>query len=287
MPKKKKSVKKENKKIPKKFTQIVNDIKEIKIQGAEATAEAGIKAYVLSPTEKSKKIILSARPTEPLLQNALKFISQSKNKKVAGKKLLTYVKNSKKKIAKAGAKLIKNDMNVFSHCHSSTVMEILKYAKRKNKKKFVVYTTEVQPLMQGRMTARELANAGIKVVVFPDAAAEQALKKCDIFFFGADAYTKRNVINKIGTSMLSQIAKNHKIPRYTCGNSLKFTNKIKIEKRAGREVWDERVKNIKVFYPVFDKTNKNLLSGIISEFGITTYKQFTKKAKQNVKRFLN
>lgn len=282
---KKKSAKKVSAK-EQKFNKIIEDIKEIKIQGAEATAEAGIKAYTLIPEEKSAKKILATRPTEPLLQNAIKVLSKSKNPKKTSKKILTQLKKSKKKIAKEGAKLIKNDMNIFSHCHSSTVMEILKHAKKVKKKKFVVYTTEVRPLMQGRMTANELSKAGIKVVVFPDAAAEQALKKCDLFLFGVDAFTKNYVVNKIGTSMLSKIAQHYKIPRYVCGNSLKFAKRVKIEKRSGKEVWDERKKNIKVFYPVFDKTNKKFLTGVISEFGIKTYKQFIKKAKENVKKFI-
>jgi translation initiation factor 2B subunit (eIF-2B alpha/beta/delta family) len=266
------------------FEKIIEDIKSIKVQGAENVARAGIKAYLLQPNKKSAKKILTTRPTEPLLKNALRFLQKSKNPNTSAKKFLSDLKKDHDKITKKGAMMIKNDMNIYTHCHSSTVMDILKYAKRKRKKNFVVYTTEVEPLRQGHITAKDLAKAKIKVVVSPDLAAEQTLRKCDIFFFGADAFTKNFVVNKIGTSTLCKLAKDYRILTYSCGVSKKFTKQIKIETRPGKEVWDERNKHIEPFYPAFDKTNQKLVTGIISEFGVMNYKEFVKKALSNLKR---
>jgi len=179
-----------------------------------------------------------------------------------------------------GSKLIKQDMNVFSHCHSSTVMDIFKYAKKFRKMNFTVYTLEVEPLLQGRMTAEELAKYGIKVIVFPDLAAEAALKKCEIFLFGADAFLKKGVVNKIGTELLCDVANEYHIPTYSCGVSLKYAQNVKIESRSGREVWDERNKRITVVNPAFDFTKRKYLTGVISELGILDYKSFVKKAKK-------
>jgi len=128
-----------------------------------------------------------------------------------------------------------------------------------------------------------LAKAKIKTIVAPDLAAEHSLKKCDIFLFGADAFTKTEVANKIGTSTLVKLAKIHNIPAYSCGTSLKFTKKIKIEKRFGKEVWDERNKEIEIINEPFDKTKLKNLTGIISEFGILKQKEFVKKAKNKLK----
>jgi len=267
----------------KRFEKILADIKSVKVQGAENVAKAGIKAFLLSPTKSSAKKILKTRPTEPLMQNAIKLLLKSKNPKKTAAKFLSNLKKSHDKISKKGAMLIKNDMNIFSHCHSSTVIDILKYAKRKRKKRFVVYTTEVEPLLQGRQTAKDLAKAGIKVIVFPDLAAEAAIIKCDLFLFGADAFSKKGVANKIGTSMLCKSAKQFHIPRYACGVSTKFTNRLKIEKRNPREVWGIHNKNIEVINPAFDFTRKKFLSGVISEFGILPHKQFIKKAKAKLK----
>lgn len=263
---------------------VLKNIHDVKIQGANNIAKAGISLFLKNPTKEFAKKIISIRPTEPLLQNSLEIIQKSSRKNQTAKNLLDYIEKSKAKIAKSGASLIKNDMNIFSHCHSSSVIEILKYAKQKEKKDFVVYTLEVEPLLQGRQTAEELAAAGIKVIIFPDLAAEEALRHCDIFFFGADAFTKKGVANKLGTEVLSKLAKELNIPRYSCGVSLKYTKKVKIEYRSGKEVWDERNKNIEVINPAFDFTHKKYLSGVISEFGVLDFDDFVKKAK-NIKNF--
>jgi translation initiation factor eIF-2B subunit delta len=263
------------------FKKLLSDIKSIKIQGAENVSKAGIKAYLLQPTKEASKQILATRPTEPLLQNAIRLLEKTKFKKRTAKKFLTNLKKSHNSISQKGATLIKNDMNIYTHCHSSTVIDILKLAKKK-KKKFVVYTTEVEPLLQGRATAKDLAKSGIKTIVAPDLAAENSLSKCDLFLFGADAFTKTEVANKIGTSTLVKLARIHKVPAYTCGVSLKFTKKIIIKKRSGKEVWDERNKKIKVLNQPFDKTKLKDLTGIISELGILKQKEFVKKIKQKL-----
>jgi len=266
------------------LNKILEDIKSIKIQGAENVAKAGIKAFLIDPTKSSAKKILKTRPTEPLMQNAIKILLKSKRPAITAKNFLKTIKKSHETIAKKGSMLIKNDMNIYTHCHSSTVIDLLKYANKKRKKHFVVYTSEVEPLLQGRTTANDLAKAKIKVIISPDLAAEQSLKKCDLFLFGADAFTKNIVANKIGTSTLTRLAKLHNIPRYACGVSTKFTNKIRIEKRPSQEVWDRRHNKIKVINPAFDKTKMKDLSGVISEFGILTPKQFVKKAKEKLKQ---
>ena len=268
------------------FEKILKDIEDVRIQGATEIAKFGIKAFLLSPDKKSAEKILKTRPTEPLLQNCIAFLLKSKNIKKDSKNLISYIEKTDKRIAKFGSRLITNNMNIFSHCHSSTVISILKYAKKSRKKHFIVYTTEVEPLLQGRKTAKELAKFGIKVIVSPDLAAEQTLTKCDLFLFGADAFLKKGVVNKIGTSTLCRIAKEHNIPRYSCGISLKYAKKIKIEQRKPKELWDQHQKNIIIFNPAFDLTKRKFLSGTISEFGIHPYKQFIKLAKKNLKSFV-
>jgi len=264
------------------FDNILEDIKDVKIQGANAIALAGVKAALLKNDSVSLKKIISTRPTEPLLQNFIKILENSEEPRETARELKEYLENAREEISRAGAELIHNNMNVFSHCHSSTVMDIFKYAKHKQKKDFVVYTLEVEPLLQGRITAKELANEGIKVVVFPDLAAEEALKKCDLFLFGADAFLKNGVVNKIGTSEVCNIAKRDKIRRYSCGVSLKYTKSVKIENRSSREVWDAKNENIVVVNPAFDFTKKSLLTGVVSELGILPYHEFIKKAKKFV-----
>jgi translation initiation factor 2B subunit (eIF-2B alpha/beta/delta family) len=262
---------------------LIKDIKDIKIQGANNIAINGIKAATLTSDRKILYEIANARPTEPLLQNSIEIISDAKDSTHKANRLIKYIEDSKGKIAYIGSRLIKKDMNIFSHCHSSTVIDILKYAKKYRKINFTVYTLEVEPLLQGRKTAEELAKYGINVIVFPDLAAEAALKKCEIFFFGADAFLKKGVVNKIGTELLCKVAKEYKIPSYSCGVSLKYTKNVKIESRSGREVWDERSKRIQIVNPAFDFTKRKYLTGVISELGILDYKSFVRKAKKTKK----
>ncbi|MFH1451626.1 MAG: hypothetical protein ABIF88_00425 [archaeon] len=273
-------------KFSKRFKRILEDIKSIKVQGAENVAKAAIKAFLIHPNKFAAKKILKTRPTEPLMQNAIKELLKSKNPKQAAKKFLKNLKTAHEKIAKKGATIIKNDMNIYVHCHSSTVMDILKYAKKKRKKNFVVYTTEVEPRRQGRITAEDLAKSNIKTIIFPDLSAEQALLKCDLFLFGADAFTKNYTVNKIGTKTLSTHAHYNHIPVYSCGVSKKFTKKVKIEQRPKRELWNIKNKNIDIVNQAFDKTPNKLLTGIISEFGILKPKAFVKKVMGQKKKLL-
>jgi translation initiation factor 2B subunit (eIF-2B alpha/beta/delta family) len=269
----------------KRFYQILQDIKEVRIQGATNVASAGIKAFLINPSKEAAEKIISLRPTEPFLQHSIGLLLKSKDKKQTARKILSYLKESNKRITKQGERLIKNEMNIFVHCHSSSVINILIKAKKQGKR-FVVYNTETLPLYQGRRTAEELAKAGIKVIHLPDTAAEYAIRKCDLFLFGADAYLKKGVVNKSGTSMFCEIAKLYKIPCYSCGISLKYTGKTKIEFRPSREVWNERNKNIQILNPAFDFVPKKLITGVVSELGILPYSQFARLAKKNLKSFL-
>lgn len=261
------------------FRGIIKKIKEVKIQGAENIAIAGIKAAPLFKGSSIKEL-LKARPTEPALRNAIEF-----SKKYGQKKALEHFKTSKEKIIKNGLKIIKPV--IFTHCHSSTVISILKNAKRKGKK-FEVINTETRPLFQGRKTAKELSKGGIKITTIADSAARDALtkggeiKKADVVLFGADAILKNgNVINKIGSGLFAEIAYYEKIPVYICANSWKFSSKnVKIEERSFKEIWNRAPKKIRIKNPAFEIIDAKYIKGIISELGILKPKEFVKKVKK-------
>lgn len=268
------------------FEEVIKDIKSVKIQGAENIAKSAIKAFLITPTKDSAKRLIATRETEPMMQNSLKILLKSKYPELKSKELLEYIEYAHKEVVKYGASLIKEDMNVYSHCHSSTIIDIFKYAKYKLHKKFVVYTTEVEPLLQGRKTAEDLSKSRIKVIISPDLTAETMLSKCDLFLFGADAFTKKYVVNKIGTNMLVNHSKFLDIPRYACGISLKYTKKINIESRDPKELWNKHNPKITIENPAFDKAPLKDLSGIISEYGILSASSFVKLSKQTVKNLI-
>ena len=268
----------------KKFNQIARRIKEIKIQGASNVAKKALYAYSLIPTKISKKKLLSLRPTEPMLENVL-----NKIEKQPYNEIVKHFDEAQKKINSNILKLIKNSDVIFTHCHSTNVVRSLIYAK-KQRKNFEVYNTETRPLLQGRKTARELKKAGIKVTMFVDSALgvalskEQGTKKADKIFLGADALLKKGIINKIGSEVICQIAKNQKIPVYIVADSWKFTKqKVPREQRKLKEIWDDAPKNIKIKNPAFEFVPKKYITGIVSEFGILKYKEFVKiKRKEKI-----
>ena len=253
------------------FKEICNGIKKLEIQGAENVAIYGLKAYSLKPKKSSIRKLLKLRKTEPMLRNSLRYAE-----KHSVKEALDKIRNDGDLIANSGKKLIKSGSNVFTHCHSSTVIDILKEAK-KDKKKFIVYNTETRPLFQGRKTAKELSKLRIKVITMVDSGAGIGIKKSKIMLIGADAILKDKVINKIGSGMFAQIAYDNKIPVYIAAHSWKYTPEVEIEERNFREVWKRLPKNVKVKNPAFDSVDKKFIKGIICEKGVLSYSQFLKK----------
>jgi translation initiation factor 2B subunit (eIF-2B alpha/beta/delta family) len=130
------------------INRITERIKKVEIQGARNIAIAALKAYSLHPGKKTKLKLIKARPTEPMLANTLSYYEE-----YGRKKTLSHFKEAQDKINQLAVKLIKNNPTVFTHCHSTNVVNALIYAKKQGRK-FRVYNTEPRPLMQGRITAR-------------------------------------------------------------------------------------------------------------------------------------
>ena len=264
----------------KRFNKILEDIKKVKIQGARNIAKAALYAYSLEKTKSAKEKLIHARPTEPMLVNVMNKVD-----KLGYKKTLAHFDSAQEKINKNVFKIIKNNQRIFTHCHSTNVVNSLIYSKRHGKK-FQVYNTETRPLFQGRQTAKELRNSGIKVTQFIDSAMAFAIEKenkkdkiyVNIILLGADAVLKDGVINKIGSGMIAELAKLHHIPLYIVADSWKYSKMpVKIEQRNVNEVWNKAPSNIRIKNPAFEKVPEKYITGIISELGILSFKKFVKK----------
>ncbi len=262
----------------KRFDQIVEDIKQVKIQGARNIAKTALEAYSINPTQESRKKLLSLRPTEPMLMNVLNMIGEKSYKEI-----VSHFDEAQQEINKNVFKLIKNGDYIFTHCHSTNVIESLVYSKKKGKK-FNVLNTETRPLFQGRKTSEELKAAGIKVMEYVDSAAMIAITKgkgnvqVDKIFLGADAILKKGIINKVGSGMFAQIAYDNKVPVYIIADSWKFSPKnVKIEERTFKEVWKDIPQHIKIKNPAFEFVPKKHIKAIISEKGTLSFDQFLRK----------
>ncbi|MCD6229687.1 MAG: S-methyl-5-thioribose-1-phosphate isomerase [Candidatus Diapherotrites archaeon] len=281
-------------------------IKRLEIQGARNVAKEAVRAVLywaretekepakgfMAGLEKNAKILASSRPTEPMLRNALKYIilkagkekefEKRKNKTISAcKDYLLRLPKEHEKISEFGSNLIPDNSTILIHCHSNTVMAVIKRAFDKGKK-FSVICTETRPLFQGRISAKELSTYGINTTLIVDSAARHIMNDVDLFFSGADAITSDGfVVNKIGTSLISLAAKAEEAHHYVCTSSHKFDPLTlqgflePIENRSSLEVIKSALqKNLKVLNPAFDCTEIELVRGIICEMGVLTPQTF-------------
>jgi ribose 1,5-bisphosphate isomerase len=184
------------------------------------------------------------------------------------------LENSKERIADIGARRIRNNSTILTHCHSSTVTNLLKKAKHDGKT-FKIICTETRPVFQGKITAKEMLELGVETTFIVDSATRFFMNQVDMAIVGADAITSEgNVINKIGTSMVALVAHESRTPFYVVSELLKFDPATaygdyeKIEERNSSEVWKDAPKKLAVRNPAFDVTRRDFIHGIICEDGI-------------------
>jgi ribose 1,5-bisphosphate isomerase len=278
-----------------------DSIRKLEVQGARNVAIAAIKALEALAEETSAKTrqefmkelsearatLFASRATEPLMRNAVRWIisqveSSGKEQVTALAKVVSSsssqfledLEASKARIAEIGAKRIRDNMVVFTHCHSSTVTSLLSKAKEDGKR-FEVVCTETRPAFQGRITAKEMLALGVKTTFIVDSAARSFMRNADIVVVGADAITSEgNVINKIGTGTIALLAHEARKPFYVVAELLKFDPATvsgdyeQIEERSPDEVWKDAPEKLIVRNPAFDVTRRDFIHGIICEEGI-------------------
>ena len=146
-----------------------------------------------------------------------------------------------------------------------------------------VWVDETRPYLQGaRLTAWELAQAGVPHTLIPDVAAGHLMAQgeVDVVIVGADRIAANgDTANKVGTYPLAVLAARHAIPFYVAAPTSSIDlgtptgADIPIEERAAAEVLlvrgvrlappDTTVRN-----PAFDVTPAELITGIITEEGV-------------------
>lgn len=195
-----------------------------------------------------------------------------------------------RKMAKIGAKLIKNGDRVLTICNAGalatadfgTALGVF-YQAKKEGKKFKVYACETRPLLQGsRLTCWELMQEHIDTTLICDNMAASLMQRgfVDKVFVGADRIAANgDTANKIGTYNLAVLSNYHKIPFYVVAPVSTFDlemssgKDIPIENRSKDEVSKFHGRRIaplgvKVYNPAFDVTPHNLISAIITERGL-------------------
>jgi len=203
-------------------------------------------------------------------------------------------------IGRYGARLIKDGMNVLTHCNAGWLAFVdvgsataPMFEAQGLGRKFHVFCDETRPRCQGAtLTAWELAQQHISHQVIADNAAGLLFDRgeIDLVVVGSDRTLGRTgeVANKIGTYTKAVLAQRHNVPFYvaiplsTIDWNLKSGRDIPIEERSESEVlgaWGMlkngqreyvRIANptSKAFNPGFDVTPAELITGIITPKGI-------------------
>lgn len=274
-------------------------------------------ARLLDDVVRAAAYLASSRPTAVNLFWALERMKQKafgagalsvvELKKILAQEAMAIWNEDRKicrRIGAHGRKLLKDGKTVLTHCNAGGLATVQYgtalapiYLAREKGWKIKVFADETRPLLQGaRLTAWELARAGIGVTLICDNMAACVMKegKIDLVFVGADRIAANgDTANKIGTYGLALLARAHGIPFYVLAPTSTFDLKarsgraIPIEERGAEEITTFAGKriapdNVKVYAPAFDVTPAELISAIVCEQGICRppYEQSLRRACQ-------
>lgn len=236
---------------------------------------------------KASEVILDSRPTAVSLWNGVHYtlrgVSSAETFEAArdsvvanGREFVTNSEQAVHKIAKIGAKRIKDGDVLMTHCNSSVAIGVILEAVKQGKD-IKVYATESRPWRQGILTVNDLSRGGADTTLIIDSAVRSVMSRVDRVFVGADTITSSgSLINKIGTSQVAMAANEARAEVNVCSETYKFSPKtmfgdtVTIEERDISEVVKpgEIPGNVKVFNPVFDTTPAKYIDNIITEVGI-------------------
>jgi methylthioribose-1-phosphate isomerase len=195
-----------------------------------------------------------------------------------------------KAIARHGNEIVPENATILTHCNTGalatvgygTALGVIREAYYSGKN-IRVFVDETRPRLQGaKLTAWELVQEGIPATLIPDSVAPVLIRdgKIDLIIVGADRVASNgDTANKIGTYMLSQIAKDFNVPFYiaapisTIDFEIASGEEIVIEERDSMEITHingVRIapEGIEVYNPAFDVTPNSNITGIITEKGI-------------------
>ena len=198
--------------------------------------------------------------------------------------------DAERRLGRLGGELITDGATVLTHCNTGALATAgfgtalgAVYAAAEAGKRVRVVATETRPLLQGaRLTAWELARAGIDCTLIVDSAAGAFMRRgaIDLVLAGADRIAANgDTANKIGTYALAVLARAHNLPFYvaaptsTIDRSLAAGDDIPIEERSSDEVTAvagvrTAPEGIAVANPAFDVTPHELITAIITERSI-------------------
>jgi methylthioribose-1-phosphate isomerase len=193
-------------------------------------------------------------------------------------------------IGEHGLALLSEGARVLTHCNAGALATggigtalAPVYVATERGMKVAVFADETRPLMQGsRLTAWELAQAGVEVTVLADSMAASLMRegRVDLVIVGADRIAANgDVANKVGTYPLALAARHHGVPFYvaapwsTIDPATANGRDIEIEHRSGDELRrgfgaPVAPASVPSYNPAFDVTPAELVTAFITDRGV-------------------
>ncbi len=170
---------------------------------------------------------------------------------------------------------------VMTQCFGETIVgQMCRVMKEQGKNDVRIFCPETRPYFQGaRLTATVCKDMGMDVTVITDNMPAFVMKNenIDVFTSAADAICMDGyVVNKVGTFQIAIAAKYNHIPYFVTGapdHVHPTIDTVKIEMRdpdftlqaMGTKTAADGVKG---YYPAFDITPPELVSGVVTDTGI-------------------
>ena len=169
---------------------------------------------------------------------------------------------------------------VMTFCFAETIVGMMLRECRRTEKNIRLFCPETRPYFQGaRLTATVCRDMGFDVTVICDnmPAAVMANEGVDVFTTAADAICVDGcVVNKVGTLQTAIAAKYFGVPYYVTGApdlAHPSADTITIEMRDPEfslQAMGVRTaaEGVKGYYPAFDITPPQLVTGVVTDLGI-------------------
>jgi methylthioribose-1-phosphate isomerase len=289
--------------------QLIAAIQSLAIRGAPALGVAGALGVALIAhraqseswdADKINHAISELREARPTAVNLAWGVDKAKAELSKGAaavlklalKLAEEDANSCREMGRIGAdfliaKLGKKKLRILTHCNTGALATTewgtaLGVVRELHSRGLIeeVFADETRPLLQGsRLTAWELAQAGIPYRILPDGAAASALFSglIDAVLIGADRIAKNgDSANKIGSLSVAVAANQVAVPflvvapESTVDRSIDSGAQIEIEFRSDSEVTSFAGVNTapvgsKTYNPAFDVTPARFITAVVTD----------------------
>lgn len=162
-------------------------------------------------------------------------------------------------------KSLLNFNRIITISNSRTVFEILIRLKKLNKDLTVVIS-ESRPKYEGRILANKFIENDIPVELITEAMIFNKIQNCDAALIGADKILgNKDVINKVGSSLLALASKNFNKPFYVVSLASKVSKSIGFDqkKMPPEEIWRHSNKKLLINNFYFEKIEKKYITKII------------------------